>query len=40
MKDCCKHTEKDITTEEIISDAYELKNRERIVVLSEKINEN
>ena len=32
--------EKDITTEEIISDAYELKNRERIVVLSEKINEN
>ena len=32
--------EKDITTEEIISDAYELKNQERISVLSEKINEN
>ena len=32
--------EKDITTEEIISDAYELKNKERIMVLSEKINEN
>ena len=32
--------EKDITTEEIISDAYELKNQERISVLSEKIDEN
>lgn len=32
--------EKDITTDEIISDAYELKNKERIIVLSEKINEN
>ena len=32
--------EKDITTEEIISDAYELKNKERIIVLSEKIDEN
>ena len=32
--------EKDITTEEIISDAYELKNQERIIVLSEKIDEN
>lgn len=32
--------EKDITTDKIISDAYELKNQERISVLSEKINEN
>ncbi len=32
--------EKDITTEEIISDAYELKNQDRISVLSEKIDEN
>jgi hypothetical protein len=32
--------EKDIKTEEIISDAYELKNKERITVLSEKIDEN
>ena len=32
--------EKDITTDEIISDAYELKNKERVMVLSEKINEN
>ena len=32
--------EKDITTDEIISDAYELKNQERISVLSEKIDEN
>lgn len=32
--------EKDITTDKIISDAYELKNKERIIVLSEKIDEN
>lgn len=32
--------EKDIKTNEIISDAYELKNKERIIVLSEKIDEN
>lgn len=32
--------EKDITTDEIISDAYELKNKERVMVLSEKIDEN
>ena len=32
--------EKNITTDEIISDAYELKNKERIIVLSEKIDEN
>ena len=32
--------EKDITTDEIISDAYELKNKERIKVLSGKIDEN
>ena len=32
--------DKDIKTEEIISDAYELKNKERITVLSEKIDEN